>query len=130
MTLAVAHRKGRHSRVGATLAVAQRKAKLALCCYNLRFLAKIPEAFHKLSFKCRSSEGRIGKMCLAIPARILRIKGNLAQVNLAGVNREADIRMVSNVRVGEYVLIHAGFAIEKIGKKEAEKTLQLLKEMA
>ena len=69
-------------------------------------------------------------MCLAIPARILRIESNLAIVDMAGVKREADIRMVSNVRVGEYVLIHAGFAIEKIGEKEAEETLQLFREMA
>jgi len=94
------------------------------------FLAKILEAFHKLSFECRSSEGRIWKMCLAIPARVVRIKGNLAQVDMAGVKREADIRMVSNVRVGEYILIHAGFAIEKIGEKEAEETLRLLREIA
>jgi len=69
-------------------------------------------------------------MCLAIPARILRIENNLAIVDMAGVKREADIRMVNNVRVGEYVLIHAGFAIEKIGEKEAEETLQLFREMA
>ena len=69
-------------------------------------------------------------MCLAIPARVLKIESNLAIVDMAGVKREADIRMVSNVRVGEYVLIHAGFAIEKIGEKEAEETLQLFREMA
>jgi hydrogenase expression/formation protein HypC len=69
-------------------------------------------------------------MCLAIPARILRIEGNLALVDMAGVNREADIRMVSNVRVGEYVLIHAGFAIEKIEEKDAEETLRLFREIA
>jgi len=69
-------------------------------------------------------------MCLAIPARILRIEGNLAIVDMAGVKREADIRMVSNVRVGEYVLIHAGFAIEKIEEKDAEETLRLFREMA
>jgi len=69
-------------------------------------------------------------MCLAIPARVLKIENNLAIVDMAGVKREADIRMVSNVRVGEYVLIHAGFAIEKIGEKEAEETLQLFREMA
>jgi hydrogenase expression/formation protein HypC len=68
-------------------------------------------------------------MCLAIPARIIRIENNLAIVDMAGVKREADIRMVSNVKVGEYVLIHAGFAIEKIGKKEAEETLKLFREM-
>jgi hydrogenase expression/formation protein HypC len=69
-------------------------------------------------------------MCLAIPARILRIEGNLALVDMAGVNREADIRMVSNARVGEYVLIHAGFAIEKIEEKDAEETLRLFREIA
>jgi len=68
-------------------------------------------------------------MCLAIPARILKIEDNLALVDMAGVKREADIRMVSNVRVGEYVLIHAGFAIEKIAEKEAEETLRLFREM-
>ena len=68
-------------------------------------------------------------MCLAIPARILKIAGNLAQVDMAGVKREADVRMVSNVRVGEYVLIHAGFAIEKIEEKDAEETLRLLREI-
>ncbi|MFQ5867243.1 MAG: HypC/HybG/HupF family hydrogenase formation chaperone [bacterium] len=69
-------------------------------------------------------------MCLAIPARILKIEGNLAQVDMAGVKREADVRMVSKVRVGEYVLIHAGFAIEKIEEKDAEETLRLLREIA
>jgi hydrogenase expression/formation protein HypC len=69
-------------------------------------------------------------MCLAIPARILRIEGNLALVDMAGVKREADIRMVSNARVGEYVLIHAGFAIEKIEEKDAEETLRLFREIA
>lgn len=69
-------------------------------------------------------------MCLAIPAKVLKIENNLAQVDMAGVKRQADIRMISNLKVGEYVLIHAGFAIEKIGEKEAEETLQLLREMA
>jgi len=69
-------------------------------------------------------------MCLAIPARILKINGNLALVDMAGVNREADIRMVKNLRVGEYVLIHAGFAIEKVANKDAEETLRLFKEIA
>jgi len=68
-------------------------------------------------------------MCLAIPAKILKIENNLAEVDMAGVKRQADIRMISHIKVGEYVLIHAGFAIERIGEKEAEETLQLLREM-
>ena len=69
-------------------------------------------------------------MCLAIPAKILKIENNLAQVDMGGVKRQADIRMIDNIKVGEYVLIHAGFAIERIGEKEAEETLKLLREMA
>ncbi|MDH5174651.1 MAG: HypC/HybG/HupF family hydrogenase formation chaperone [Elusimicrobiota bacterium] len=69
-------------------------------------------------------------MCLAIPAKILKIENNLAQVDMAGVKRQADVRMIDNIKVGEYVLIHAGFAIERIGEKEAEETLKLLREMA
>jgi len=68
-------------------------------------------------------------MCLAIPAKIIKIEGNLAQVDMAGVKREADIRMVKDAKVGEYVLIHAGFAIEKMVKKDAEETLKLFREM-
>jgi len=68
-------------------------------------------------------------MCLAIPARILKIENNLAIVDTAGARREADIRMVKDVKVGEYILIHAGFAIEKVRKKEAEETLRLFREM-
>jgi len=68
-------------------------------------------------------------MCLAIPARILKIENNLAIVDMAGARREADIRMVKDVKVGEYILIHAGFAIEKVRKKEAEETLRLFREM-
>jgi hydrogenase expression/formation protein HypC len=69
-------------------------------------------------------------MCLAIPAKILKIENNLAHIDMGGVKRQADIRMIDNIKVGEYVLIHAGFAIERIGEKEAEETLQLLREMA
>ena len=95
-----------------------------------RFLAKIPKVFTNYLSIVKSNGARVWKMCLAIPAKILKIENNLAQVDMAGVRRQADIRMISKVRVGEYVLIHAGFAIEKIGEKEAEETLQLLREMA
>jgi len=66
-------------------------------------------------------------MCLAIPVKIAKIKGTLAEVDMAGVKRQADIRFLENVKIGDYILIHAGFAIEKIDKKEAQKTLKLLK---
>ncbi len=68
-------------------------------------------------------------MCLAIPVKIVKINGTLAEVEMEGVGRQADIRLVDNVAVGDYVLIHAGFAIEKIDEKEAKETLKLLKQI-
>ena len=66
-------------------------------------------------------------MCLAIPAKIISIKNNTAKVNIAGVTRQADVRLLKTARVGDYILIHAGFAIEKINTKEAIETLKLWK---
>jgi hydrogenase expression/formation protein HypC len=68
-------------------------------------------------------------MCLAIPVKVIKITGTLADVEMEGVGRQADIRLVDNVAVGDYVLIHAGFAIEKIDEKEAKETLKLLKQI-
>ena len=67
------------------------------------------------------------KMCLAIPAKVRKIKGTLAELNMAGVRRQADIRLLKNVKAGDYILVHAGFAIEKLDEKEARKTLKLFK---
>jgi hydrogenase expression/formation protein HypC len=66
-------------------------------------------------------------MCLAIPVKITKISGTLAHVNMSGVEREVDIRLIDKAKPGDYVLMHAGFAIEKINKKEAQQTLKMLK---
>jgi len=68
-------------------------------------------------------------MCLAIPVKVSKIKGTLAEVDMAGVKRQADIRFLEGVKAGDYVLVHAGFAIEKIDEKEARETLKLLKDI-
>jgi hydrogenase expression/formation protein HypC len=68
-------------------------------------------------------------MCLAIPVKITKLVGTAAEVDMGGVKRDADIRFVDNVKVGDYVLIHAGFAIEKIDEKQARETLDLLKDV-
>ena len=68
-------------------------------------------------------------MCLAIPVRITKLAGTAAEVDMGGVKRDADMRFVDNVKVGDYVLIHAGFAIEKIDEKQARETLELLKDV-
>lgn len=68
-------------------------------------------------------------MCLAIPAKIIKIKQNVAEVDIAGVRRLADVRLLEDLSVGDYILIHAGFGIEKIDPAEAKETLKLWKEL-
>ena len=68
-------------------------------------------------------------MCLSLPARIIAIEGEMGQVSVGGVVFRAGLQMVEGVKVGDYVLLHAGFAIEKMKEEEAMETLRLLKEM-
>ncbi|MCL1797619.1 MAG: HypC/HybG/HupF family hydrogenase formation chaperone [Eggerthellaceae bacterium] len=68
-------------------------------------------------------------MCLAIPAKISKIDAdNLATVDILGVTREASIDLTPQARVGDYVLIHAGFAIEVVSEEYAQETLDLINE--
>ena len=68
-------------------------------------------------------------MCLAIPAKVVEVQGNVAKAEFGrGVIRNVDVTLV-DVEVGEYVLVHAGYAINVINRKEAEETLQLWEEI-
>jgi hydrogenase expression/formation protein HypC len=70
-------------------------------------------------------------MCLAIPARVIQIgEQNLGLVELGGVVREASFMLLPDVRLGDYVLLHAGYALQTVDEAEAEETLRLLAEMA
>ena len=70
-------------------------------------------------------------MCLAMPARVVEIReGDLAVVDLAGVKKEISLALVDQVAVGDYVILHVGYALQKLDTEEAEKTLQLFAEMA
>lgn len=66
-------------------------------------------------------------MCLGIPMKIVSINGDEGFVESGGLKRKANISFIKNPKIGEYVLIHAGFAIERIKEKEAQKTLKALK---
>jgi hydrogenase expression/formation protein HypC len=69
------------------------------------------------------------KMCLAIPAKILEIRGDVARVDFGqGVAREVNVMLVE-ANVGEYVLVHAGYAIEKLDQKAAEESLNTWREI-
>ncbi|MFO7922904.1 MAG: HypC/HybG/HupF family hydrogenase formation chaperone [Bacteroidales bacterium] len=68
-------------------------------------------------------------MCLSIPARIEVIEGEYAVVSFGGNSYRAGLHLLENVKAGDYVLLHAGFAIQKIDLQEAEETLRLIDEM-
>jgi len=64
-------------------------------------------------------------MCLAIPGKIMKIKGQLATVDFNGITKDINISLVQ-IRVGDYVIVHAGFAIEKMEKENAREIKNLL----
>jgi len=69
-------------------------------------------------------------MCLAVPARVTEMReGLLGLVELGGVVREVSFMLLPDVAVGDYVLLHAGYALQKVDTAEAEETLRLLAEM-
>lgn len=65
-------------------------------------------------------------MCLAIPAQVVELReGDNAVVDLAGVRKEISLSLVEDVQVGDYVIVHVGYALNKLDPEEAEKTLAL-----
>jgi len=69
------------------------------------------------------------KMCLAIPAKVVEVKGDIAKVDFgSGVLREVNVSLVE-AKVGEYVIVHAGYAIQVLDEKAARETLQLWNEL-
>ena len=68
-------------------------------------------------------------MCLAIPAKITAIDGTLATIDMGGVSRETSLLLLPEASLGDYVLVHAGFAIQAIDEEEAQETLKLFAEM-
>jgi len=68
-------------------------------------------------------------MCLAVPAKIIEITGDLAKVDFgSGVLREVNITLVEEAKKGDYILVHAGYAIQLLDEEEAEETLRLWRE--
>jgi hydrogenase expression/formation protein HypC len=69
-------------------------------------------------------------MCLAIPALIRSIEGYRAEVEIGGVKRVVSLQLVPEAKIGDYVLIHTGYAISVVDEEEAQETLKLLAELA
>lgn len=69
-------------------------------------------------------------MCLAIPARVVQIfDGERAVVDMGGVQKEVSLALLEDVSEGDYVIVHVGFALNRLDPEEAEKTLALFAEM-
>ena len=68
-------------------------------------------------------------MCLGIPMKVIRIKGGFAQVKTGGLMRQVNTQMLPKVMKGDYVIVHAGFAIQIINPEAAAETLSLLEEV-
>jgi hydrogenase expression/formation protein HypC len=69
-------------------------------------------------------------MCLAIPTRVIEINEGEGLVELAGVVREVSFMLLPDAQVGDYVLLHAGYALQKLDEADAEETIRLLAEIA
>ncbi len=67
-------------------------------------------------------------MCLAVPGKIVSVQGSIAVVDFGGVQRETNISLVE-VKAGDYVIVHAGFAIQIVDEEDAKETIKLWEEL-
>jgi hydrogenase expression/formation protein HypC len=68
-------------------------------------------------------------MCLAVPMKVIEIRGDMGVVESSGLRREVGLMLLDKVKLGDWVLIHAGFAISKVTQKQARETLAIFEEM-
>ncbi len=68
-------------------------------------------------------------MCLAVPVKLMKIEGHQGEVDFSGVCRQADLRLVPQAKAGDFVLVHAGCAIQIVPEDEALETLKLFHEV-
>ena len=69
-------------------------------------------------------------MCLAVPVRVVQVDGEMATVDLQGNRKQVSIALVSETKAGDYLLLHAGVALQVLDEEEALETLKLLEELA
>ena len=66
-------------------------------------------------------------MCLSVPAKIISVEGNMAKASVGGAIVNTSLHLVDDVKPGDYVLIHTGFALQKLSEEEALETMRLIK---
>jgi hydrogenase expression/formation protein HypC len=69
-------------------------------------------------------------MCLAVPMKVISRKQTVGIAEIAGVKKEISFMLMPEAKIGDYVIVHAGFAIQILNVEEAERTLSLFREMA
>jgi hydrogenase expression/formation protein HypC len=69
-------------------------------------------------------------MCLAIPAKIVKIDDKMGTIDMEGTKRDVSLLLLEDPKIGDYVIVHAGFAIHKIDETAAMESLKVLREMA
>jgi len=67
-------------------------------------------------------------MCLSIPAKVEKIDGDMAVVSVGGAKYNASLQMIDEVEIGDYILMHTGFAIQKLSPEDAEESLKVFEE--
>jgi len=67
-------------------------------------------------------------MCLSVPAQVISIDGEIAEVSVGGTLVKANLSLVDGIAIGDYILLHTGFALQKIDEQEAAETLDIFKE--
>lgn len=68
-------------------------------------------------------------MCIAVPGKVLKIEGDAATVSFGGSLRSAQLDLVEDIKEGDYVIVHAGFILRKLDEKEAQETLDIIREI-
>ena len=68
-------------------------------------------------------------MCLAVPAKIIKIENGMGTIDMEGIQREVSLLLQEDAKVGDYVIVHAGFAIHRIDEEEARESLRTLREI-
>ncbi|EFK07281.1 hydrogenase assembly chaperone HypC/HupF [delta proteobacterium NaphS2] len=69
-------------------------------------------------------------MCLAIPAKLIRVDEQMGTVDVDGIRRDVSLLLLQDAKIGDYLIVHAGFAIHSVDEAEALASLQLLRQMA
>jgi hydrogenase expression/formation protein HypC len=68
-------------------------------------------------------------MCLSVPAKIIAVNGNSAKVSVGGTLVDISLQLLDNVKTGDYVLVHTGFALQKVSEEEALETIELIRQL-